>query len=193
MLYYIMYYLALLPFKLICRVKVKGKQNLIKSKAVLCCNHHSNLDFVPIYYAAKTRVYSLAKKELFSSKFKAWFMGVVRAIPIDRKKPEISSIKNCLNVLNKNYNLLVFPEGTRTDKEDVEGVKNGAAMFALKSKSPIIPMVYLKKQKPFRKNTLVVGEPIYFNLDYNKENLQVVVNTLEEKMNELLKLNEGEK
>lgn len=185
MFFRFLYILCWLPFKILLPVKIVGKKNLIKGKAILCCNHHSNYDFIPIYYACKTKVYALCKKELYSSKFKAWFYKRMRTIPIDRTKPEVSSIKRCLSVLNDNYNLLIFPEGTRTSHEEVEGIKNGAAMFALKGKAPIVPMVYLKKNKMFRRNKLIIGEPITFDLEYNKENIQVVVKELETKMNEL--------
>lgn len=188
MLFKILYILCYLPLKILFPVKIIGKKNLLKEKAILCCNHHSNYDFIPIYYASKTKVFALCKKELYSSKLKAWFFKRMRTIPIDRKKPEISSIKRCLNVLNENYNLLIFPEGTRTSKEEIEGIKNGVAMFSLKSKAPIIPMVYLKKNKVFRRNKLIIGSPMYFDLEYSKENIQVVIKTLEEKMNDLIKV-----
>lgn len=185
MLYKILYILAWLPLKLLFPIKVVGKKNLLKSKAILCCNHQSNFDFIPIYYASKTKVYSLCKKELYSTKFKAWFYKNMRTIPVNRAKPEISSIKNCLKVLDNNYNLLIFPEGTRTNNEDVEGLKNGAAMFALRSKAPIIPMAYLKKNKIFRRNKLIIGEPIYFDLENKKENYPIVIERLTEEMNKL--------
>ncbi len=185
MLYKILYILAWLPLKLLFPIKVVGKKNLLKSKAILCCNHQSNYDFIPIYYASKTKVYSLCKKELYSTKFKAWFYKNMRTIPVNRAKPEISSIKNCLKVLDNNYNLLIFPEGTRTNNEDVEGLKNGVAMFALRSKAPIIPMAYLKKNKIFRRNKLIIGEPIYFDLENKKENYPIVIERLTEEMNKL--------
>lgn len=185
MLYKILYILAWLPLKLLFPIKVVGKKNLLKSKAILCCNHQSNFDFIPIYYASKTKVYSLCKKELYSTKFKAWFYKNMRTIPVNRAKPEISSIKNCLKVLDNNYNLLIFPEGTRTNNEDVEGLKNGVAMFALRSKAPIIPMAYLKKNKIFRRNKLIIGEPIYFDLENKKENYPIVIERLTKEMNKL--------
>lgn len=193
MFFRLLYLILFLPFKLLFPTKVKGKENLIKGKAILCCNHHSNFDFFHIFASCKTKVYTLCKKELYSSKFKAWFFKKLRTIPVDRQKPEVSSIKKCLEVLNNNNNLLVFPEGTRTSNEDVQNIKNGVAMFALKTKSPIIPMVYLKKARIFRKNTLVIGKPIYFDLEYNKENIVKVNKIVEDKMNELLVQNKGEK
>lgn len=193
MLYKILYILCYLPIKLLFPVKIIGKKNLIKGKAILCCNHQSNIDTIPIYYAGKTKVYALCKKELCNTKFKSWFLKKLRAIPVNREKPEISAIKKCMEVLNKNYNLLIFPQGTRMKTEEAVGIKEGVAMFALKTKAPVIPMVYLKKNRVFRRNKLVIGQPITFDLAYNKENMQVVINTLEEKMNNLLVENGGKK
>ena len=187
MLYKILYFLCWLPIKILFPTKIIGKENLIKGKAILCCNHQSNIDTIPIYYAGKTKVYALCKKELCNTKFKAYFMKKMRAIPVNRQKPEISSIKKCFEVLNNNYNLLIFPQGTRMKTEEATGIKEGIAMFALKSKAPVIPMVYKKKNRIFRRNTLVIGKPICFDLDYNKENMQVVIKTLEEEMDKLLK------
>ena len=184
-MYKFLYILCWLPFKILYPVKVIGKENLIKGKAILCCNHHTKADFIPIFYATKTKVYALCKKEILNTKFKKWFLTKLHAIGINRDKPEISSIKKCLDVLNNNYNLLVFPQGTRSTIEEIESLKQGVAMFALKSKAPIIPMVYEKKLKAFRRNKLIIGEPIYFNLDYNKENIATVINKLQTKMNEL--------
>ncbi len=192
MFYKILYILCYLPLKILFPIKVVGKENLMKSKAILCCNHQSNIDFIPIYYAAKTKVFALCKKELYSNKIKSWFYKQMRTIPINRKNPELSSIKKCLNVLKDNKNLLIFPQGTRATTEEVNGIKQGIAMFALKSGAPIIPMVYLKKNRIFRRNKLVIGKPMYFDFEYSKENAQVVIEKLELKMNELIK-NKGEK
>ena len=38
--------------------------------------------------------------------------------------------------------------------------KQGAARFAIKAQKPILPMVYYRMHKAFRKNWLYIGEPI---------------------------------
>lgn len=173
--------------KIFMPTKIIGKENLIKGKAILCCNHQTNLDFMPIYLNVKTKIYTLGKEELFSNKIKSWFFKVVHVIPINRKKPAISSFKRSLEVLKNNWNLLIFPSGTRTESEELNNIKDGVGMFSLKSKAPIIPMVYLKKNRIFRRNTLVIGKPICVDdLEYSKENIEMLVNKLEENMNDLL-------
>ena len=70
--------------------------------------------------------------------------------------------------------------------------KNGVALFALKTKSPIVPSCFMKKPGIFRINKLVIGEP--FNLSEmeefkdkpaNKELLNRATEVITEKMREL--------
>ena len=193
MIYFLAYILCWLPLKIFLPIKIIGKKNLLKGKAILCCNHHSNWDFAPIYYIAKSKLYVLCKDSLFKNKFFAFILTRLRGIAINREKPEISSIKKCLTVLNNNNNLLIFPEGTRTKEEEMSSAKGGVGMFCIKTYAPIIPMMYEKKNKIFRRNRLIIGEPIYFNLEYSKENIQVVTERLELEMNNLKKTLEESK
>jgi len=172
--------------KIFMPVKIIGKENLLSGKAILSCNHQTNLDFLPIYLNANSKLYALCKEEIFKHKIIRPLLKIAGAIPVNRQKPEMSSIKKCLSALNEGSNLLVFPSGTRSDTEDLSNLKNGIAMFSLKTKAPIVPMVYLKKNRLFRRNTLVVGKPIYVDeLEYNKENMAKLIEILETKMKEL--------
>ena len=172
--------------KIFMPVKIVGKENLLSGKAILSCNHQTNLDFLPIYLNANSKLYALCKEEIFKHKIIRPLLKIASAIPVNRQKPEMSSIKKCLSALNEGSNLLVFPSGTRSDTEDLSNLKNGIAMFSLKTKAPIVPMVYLKKNRLFRRNTLVVGTPIYVDeLEYNKDNMAKLIEILETKMKEL--------
>ena len=43
----------------------------------------------------------------------------------------------------------------------------GAVSFAMKGNAPIIPIVYHKPPKPFRRNYMIVGDPILLD-DYKE-------------------------
>ena len=45
-------------------------------------------------------------------------------------------------------------------------LKYGSSMFSIKTKTPVLPMVFLKKPKLFRKNYLVIGQPFELNEYY---------------------------
>jgi 1-acyl-sn-glycerol-3-phosphate acyltransferase len=48
-------------------------------------------------------------------------------------------------------------------------VKHGASAMAIRTKSPILPMMIYKKPKWFRKTHILIGEPIEFTEYYDKK------------------------
>ena len=139
-----------------------------KKRAVMVCNHMSNLDVVIIKSHDHHKRYVLAKHTLFQKRFFGSFLKSLGGIPVNRQEVGVSTIRSVLDLLKNDKQVLIFPEGTRkTSIDDVNALKNGMAMFALKSDSPIIPMMLLYKPKMFRFNKLIVGEPI--DLSHYKE------------------------
>lgn len=190
--YWFCYSLAFLPLKIFWPTKVIGKKNLPKKeKAILACNHRSNTDIAVLDINLKRRPYVLAKDSLFKNKFKGAILKSWGAIPVDRQNVGISVIKKVLKLLNENNWLLVFPEGTRKDITDEENMslKNGTAMFAIKSKSPIVPMWLVKKPKFCHRNVLLIGEKFYLDEFYDKKLNAEVLNeaskVISQKMQEL--------
>lgn len=83
------------------------------------------------------------------------------AFYVDRGKVDLKTIKTGLNYLKKGEGLAIFPEGTRNrNGEDLQEVKGGAALFAIKGQAPVIPLIWHSRIRPFRRNYLYVGEPI---------------------------------
>ena len=191
MFYWLCWILVFLPIRLFWPTKFVGKKNLPKKqKAILACNHSSNMDVVIINSRLIPNPYILAKHTLFKNKLTGAILKSWRAIPVDRENVGISTIKKTLSVLNKGHKLLVFPQGTRKqDQDDLNGVKNGLAMFALKTNSPIVPMWFVKKPKAFRRNVLLIGKPFYLEGFEGKKLTQDVLeeasNIVVEKMFEL--------
>ena len=148
-------------YRLFHPIKLIGKKNIPKGKAILVCNHHSNSDVVVLGTTIFRKQHFLAKKELFSKKFNSWFLRKMSAIPIDRNAVDLKAIKACLKVLKEDKLLTIFPEGTRNQTEEaLLEIKNGAGMIAVKSGAPIVPMWLEKRPRAFKKNRLIVGEPI---------------------------------
>lgn len=177
------------PSKILLPTKVIGKNNLPKGGAVLICNHQSALDIAIIGLNIYKQQKFLGKKELFEKKFKANLYKALGCIPINREKPELSSVKECIKVLKNDQRLLVFPEGTRKQNNDLENIKLGVAIFAIKAKKPIIPMWIEKKPKLLRFNTLKIGKPIYLEEYYDKKITDQEMQQIEKRLkNNLLEL-----
>lgn len=178
-------------YRLFHPIKVVGKKNIPKKgKAVLICNHHSNSDIFVLGTAIFRRQYFLAKKELFKKRCNARFLKRMGAIPIDRNANDISAIKACLKVLKENKLLTIFPEGTRnTTDEILLQIKSGAGLIALKAGAPIIPMWIAKKSRAFRKNRLIIGNPVSLEEFAGQKITNEVLDAVGEKLRaEMLKL-----
>ncbi len=177
------------------RVGLKNLKTLKKNKQqfIISCNHMSNLDAVMLDIKFFKKHYFLAKKELFSNKFKARFMRSLGAVEVDRGKADPRAIKEIFRLINKKKRVAIFPQGTRAKTPYVEdgSAKEGVAMFAIRTSTPVVPMMYNKKIKAFHKTKLLIGEPIYPDETRKKDRdyVQEFANEIVKKMNALL---EGE-
>lgn len=143
--------------------KVYDKQKYYRQKAVVCCNHYSALDVAVLAHQFLWGAcHCIAKEELFHNKFAAWFLRKSGAIAIRRGESDLAAYRASLQVLEEGNQLIIFPEGTRNDPENMQlqPLQPGAVTFALKGECAIIPMAIHKKIKPFRRTYMLVGDPI---------------------------------
>lgn len=189
-MFWFLYGLIYLPIKIIAPFKIIGKENYDKKKNyVVVCNHQSGFDPIILDFALKSRNRFIAKKELFNKKSNSFlFKNILGAIPVDRSKGvTISQLKEIVALLKNNENLGIFPEGTRKEEfNENENIKGGACFFSIKTKTPILPCYIVKKQKPFKKNVLLIGKPFefteFYNLKLDKEVLNKADTTLKHKL-----------
>lgn len=137
---------------------------------IVICNHYAVPDtLIPVASLYKRELHVLAKAEAFEcAKIANWFLRKAGAIPVHRGEADINAVKEVLGVLRADKKLVMYPEGTRNregTKEMLE-FKQGAARFAIKARKPVLPMVYYRMHKVFRKNWLYIGEPIYLDEFY---------------------------
>ena len=108
-----------------------------------------------------------------------------------------------LKCLKNNEKVAIFPEGTRnkTKTNDLQEIKGGAGVFAVKAKCCVVPMMMLKKPKLFCKTKVIVGEPFELSEFYDLKLASEVIKSIDDKitckMNEqylnLLKLTQKNK
>lgn len=183
--------LAYLPMAIVYPTKIVGRKNLPKGKVIITLNHTSNLDAIVLLLNTYEKKYFLAKKELYVSKARGWFLKKMGAIKIDRSTADVGAIKEAFKVLKNNKKLVIFPEGTRNKNEDLslQQVKHGAAMIAIKTKTPIVPLWIHNRPKAFRKTKLLIGKPYELDEFYGQkltdEVLEKASEVIAEKLNEV--------
>lgn len=169
MLYRILRPLGVLFYKIFYRVKIFGKEKLIKKgKCIVVCNHLGKMDVFTVATLYPDKTYFLSKKEWFDNKPLGWLIDKLGAIPIDRDKPSIKTIKTALNVLKENKRLGIFPEGRRNfETNELQEIKHGTALFAVKGKALITPVIIYDRLKKFRQNYAIIGDPLDFSEFYD--------------------------
>lgn len=175
-------------FSLLCPVKFYGKDNIPKGKAVLISNHIHALDCGFIARIYNKDIYFLSKKELFERKIVGKILKSYGAIPVDRDNPDMQSMLACLRVLKDGHKLVIFPEGTRNKSGTtvIQPIMGGAMIFAIKAKSPIVPIIISGKPKIFRKTHIIIGESFelseFYGVKIDDEVIANLEKTVKEKM-----------
>ncbi len=192
MLYRILMILMYLPLKLFFPTRVVGRRNIPKKgRVILAGNHQSYFDAPIVAINTRRKIRFIAKKELFEKQPQKAFYSALGAISIDRNSHSLTAIKTGLKVLKNDNALGIFPSGRRgKEADDTSEFKNGIAMFAVKGKAPIVPIIFVKKPRFFRFNKVVIGKPIQIE-DFGAEQstkdlLNSVTKVVSTKMQEML-------
>lgn len=151
--------------------KIHGKENIPKGSAVFVCNHFRAVDCGFVADAYSKDIYFLAKKELFKNKLLGKIIKSYGGIPVDRDNPDLKSMMMALKVLKEGHKLTIFPEGTRnkTGTTQLQRIKGGSMIFAIKAKCPIVPMMLSGKARFLRRTHLIIGEPFELSNYYSKK------------------------
>lgn len=165
LLYLIAVILCLIPVWILYPIQVLGKKRKPKGKLILVSNHLATADPILLGAHHNRQVYFLGKSEFTkNSKFVRTIFKWLGVISIDRGKPDLMAIKQVLKRLNQGKTVGIYPEGTRNYKnEDIQPLKSGSVMFALKSDAPVVPMILWRRPKMFKKNIYITGDPVDLN------------------------------
>ena len=158
--------LVCVPLLLLYRMKrltPEGKtyRGKIKGGAIMAANHTSFSDpflvGVAVWYR---RLFFLVAEVVMKGKQRAWLLGGVGAIRIDRNEADIEAIRRCVKVLKDGDLLAVFPQGGITAGEEIQSVKSGAVLIALQAGVPIIPMHIYPRKHWYSRRVVVIGDPV---------------------------------
>jgi 1-acyl-sn-glycerol-3-phosphate acyltransferase len=122
-------------------LRIYGENHLdVPGGALLVVNHQSFLDPPLIGCCLKEPIYFLARHTLFKKGGLGKLITLLNGIPINRDKPDSSSLKTVIRLLKEGKKVLIFPEGTRTENGELLPAEPGVGLFIAKTKTPIIPV-----------------------------------------------------
>jgi len=132
---------------------VTGRENLPdKGPVVFAANHQGYAD-IPVTCAAldKFQFGYLAKSDLENLPFYGWWMKHIRSVFIKRDdiRASLQAIDEGIDLVEKGFSLLVFPEGTRSKGGPVAEFKKGSLRLATKPGVPVIPITIKGTHRAF--------------------------------------------
>jgi len=197
MLYRVVRFLCFLYLKIFNHWLIKGKENIHEQgSAVLVANHVSLWDPVIFACSVDRTIHFMAKEELFKAPIIGKIFPVLCAFPIKRGQGDRNALRIAGKLLNSGEVLGLFPEGTRSKTGDLLPFHPGAALFALRSRAPIIVMYIEGSKTTFPlslrgKIKVNISKPKYFEDLYEKkvtsEDLDMVTSDIMEEMKRLQK------
>ena len=177
-------------FRLIYPVKAIGRENIPEGAAVICPNHSAATDpfYVVFAFGRKYPMWAMAKQEILNWPVVGWILSKAGVFGVDRGNADLKAAKTALRCLKENRKLLMFPEGTRVKEGENAEAKAGAALFATRTGSPLLPVYIPTNKKLFRPNTVVIGKPYYPQIAGRKatnEELQAIAADLMDRVHAL--------
>src|SRR5919108_5256603 len=132
---------AMVVMKVLFRVEAHGTEHVPASGAVvLVANHSSFLDPPLVGGVAPRPLTFLAKAELFDVPGLGPLIRRLNAKPLKREGADTTALRTAHRVLQDGGALLVFPEGTRGDEGVLRPAKPGAALLAMQTGAPVVPV-----------------------------------------------------
>lgn len=142
-----------------------GEDNVPRTgPLIIAANHQHFFDPVPVCMGVPRRVQWMAKKELFVFPFRRFF-ALLGAFPVDRQGGGRAALRTALGLLKEGWALGIFPEGTRRREGSSAAAKSGAAMLAVRSGAPVLPVYIERVPGPLarlrgKRLRVYVGKPI---------------------------------
>lgn len=159
---------------------IKGLENVPKECPVLYVgNHKSFFDVILSYPFLKNSTSFVAKDSFKKVPLVGWWMWYLNCLFLNREniKEGLKTILKGIDLVKNGASVFIFPEGTRSESEELLPFKEGSLKIAEKGKCPIVPVAITNTEEIFenhfptiKKATVVFefGQPFSLS-DLDKE------------------------
>jgi len=125
------------------RVVAEGLENVDREHPqILMSNHQSVFDIAAIIQTLPVSFRFVAKRELARIPLFGWALAAGGHILVDRgdRSQAIWSLRRGAQKIRDGTNVIVFPEGTRSETGDLRAFKSGGFHLATEAGVPIVPV-----------------------------------------------------
>ena len=107
----------------------------------------------------------MAKEELFRIPLFGRFLRCLGSFPVKRGAPDRKAFKNSLEILRNGEVLGLFPEGTRGNGLKIRKAEPGAAIIAVRTGAPVVPVAVASSYRFGATLTVKIGKPMVFDME----------------------------
>jgi 1-acyl-sn-glycerol-3-phosphate acyltransferase len=179
------------------RVEISSLEHLDPGQAyIFAANHQSAFDILALLSKLKVQFRWLAKDSLFRIPIFGWAMKRTGYIPINRSQAReaYQSLLQAAQKIREGASVVIFPEGTRQQGEQLGPFKKGGFVLALKSRQPIVPVSILGSGRILPKKgwtltpgtvRIILGKPIP-TAEYQPKEAEILMDRVREAIQEPL-------
>lgn len=159
------WHLVVFPYRLF------GYRKAAQGPFIYVGNHYTIWDVI---YPARTTgegVHFLAKDSVMKAPVVGYWATKAGAIGAMRDGSDVRTLMDSMKVLRHGDKISLFPEGTRNKQSEEEFLPfhGGAALLAIKTKTPVIPFVICNRPRVFHMTHVVFGEPMELSEYYDRK------------------------
>ncbi len=122
---------------------VTGLENVDpKLPMIFAANHQSTIDIPVLFCALPVDLRFVAKKSLQYVPFLGWYMWLSNFVFVDRqnRNAALESLEQAGKRIRSGLNIIMFPEGTRSETNEVLAFKKGPFALAMAARVPVVPV-----------------------------------------------------
>src|SRR5207237_2144716 len=125
--------------RLVYRIKAIGIENLPPGGCLLVPNHITWVDAIILQLACPRPVRFIIDEEFYRKAALQPVLRMVRAIPIDRRKPR-EAIRRATERIEAGQIICIFPEGQLSRTGTLARLQRGFEMIARHAQAPVVPV-----------------------------------------------------
>jgi len=148
------------------KVKVNGLEHVDPKRTYVIVANHQSLADIVVLYQIRAQFKWVAKESLFSIPFLGWCLGLCKHISLKRK--DHGSVRDvyreAIGYLRSGMSVLFFPEGTRSETNEMNPFQSGAFKLAISEKVPVLPIAISGTRDAIPKGDWVMRSTVFCNL-----------------------------